>query len=292
MIVSASRRTDVPALYPDWLRRRLAAGWASVANPFDARQVRRVDLRPAPGGELEALVLWTRDPSPLLADVPGWEVRGVRTLWLATATGYPRVLEPAAPPLERAVAALRALAALVGPERVIWRYDPVLLCPGAGVDAAWHRATFRRLAAALAGATRRCVVSLWDDYARSRRRLAAAGLRLAGGEPAPEVLALLAGLGAEGRRRGIEVVTCCEDLAAAELPAGACIDGGLLARLWGLAPRGRDPGQRPGCRCAPSVDLGAYDTCTHGCLYCYATGPAGRAAARRAAHDPEGERLA
>ncbi|MBI5017623.1 MAG: DUF1848 domain-containing protein [Deltaproteobacteria bacterium] len=298
MIVSASRRTDVPALYPEWLAGRLAAGFAAVPHPFDPRRLRRVDLRPAPEGELEALVLWTRNPSTLLAALPEWEARGVRTLWLVTITGYPRALEPAAPSTEAAVAAVRALARRVGPDRVAWRYDPVLVCPAAGLDGAWHRRNIRRLAAALDGSTRRCIVSLYDDYAKARRRLAAAGfvapLALDGADARAleETLRLAADLAAETEALGIRMQSCCEELVGAAIGPGACIDAALLAQVWGLsAARGRDPGQRPACRCAPSVDLGVYDTCVHGCLYCYATGSPARAAARRAAHEPTSERL-
>jgi hypothetical protein len=116
--------------------------------------------------------------------------------------------------------------------------------------------------------------------------LAAAGLPC----EAPPA-ALLGDLAAEAGRQGIDVQTCCEEAAEAGVRPGACIDGELLARLWGLPRRGRDAGQRAGCRCAPSVDIGAYDTCVHGCLYCYATGAPGAAARRRADHRPEGERL-
>jgi hypothetical protein len=297
VIVSASRRTDLPALYPEWLKGRLAAGFADVPHPFDARRVRRVDLRPAPEGGMEALVLWTRNPAPLLDALPAWEAQGLRTLWLVTVTGYPAVLEPAAPRTGEAVAAIRTLAALVGPERVAWRYDPVLLCRDAGLGATWHRGNFRRLASALAGATRRCIVSLYDDYAKARRRLAAAGLSPEGGPAVTgmiprETLELVGGLAAEAQAHGIDVRSCCEDLSAAGVAPGACVDGDLLGRLWGLGPRqARDPGQRPACRCAPSVDIGVYDTCVHGCLYCYATGTATRAGARRAAHDHGNERL-
>ncbi len=269
MIVSASRRTDLPALHPGWLRERLQAGFADVRHPFAPSRVRRVGLVPAPEGTLEALVLWTRDPGPLLDQVPEWERRGLRTLWLVTVTGYPRELEPRAPDEAAAIAAVSRLAALVGPERISWRYDPVLLCPALGLDPAWHGRNFRRLLRRMKGAVGRCIVSVYDDYAKARRRLGAAGL-------APDLesdpVPLLADLAEAAAGLGLPLQSCCEEAAAAGIPAGACIDGALLDRLWGLGVGARrDPGQRPGCRCAPSADLGAYDTCTHGCLYCYAT---------------------
>ncbi len=289
MIVSASRRTDVPALYGAWLDRRIAAGFARVRHPFDTRVVRRIDLRPPPLGRMDALVLWTRDPGPCLDRVQRWEDRGVRTLWLVTVTGYPRELEPGAPPWQRAVASVRALAGRIGAERVAWRYDPVLLAPGRGVDAAFHRQRFAALARALEGAVGRCIVSVYDPYRAPGARLHRAGWPR---DPSGGAAAVCAGLAAVARRHGIRVQSCCEDLEVFGIHPGACIDGGLISRLWGVPWHGRtDPGQRPGCRCARSADIGAYDTCTHGCLYCYATRSPARAARRNAAHDPAAETL-
>ena len=290
MIVSASRRTDVPALYPEWLAARLGAGYVDVPHPFDPSRIRRVDLRPSPEGPMDALVLWTRNPGRLLQFLPEWERRGIRTLWLVTVTGYPACLEPEAPSASEATAAMQELSALLGADRVVWRYDPLLFCPQAGVDAGWHRDAFRRIATALAGSTRRVILSLYDDYAKARRRLREAGLAP---EPLRDPVPFLADLAATGRSFAIEPQSCCEELEGAGIPAGGCIDGGLLDRLWDLGVGSRvDPGQRKGCRCAPSVDVGVYDTCTHGCLYCYATGRPETARARRESHDPARDRLA
>jgi hypothetical protein len=273
----------------------MEAGFADVANPYDATRIRRVSLRPPPEGSMEALVLWTRDPGPLLPELDRWEEAGVRSLWLVTLTGYPGALELRAPPVGAAVESVRALARVVGAERVVWRYDPLFLCPAANLTAEWHVRNFGALAESLRGATRRCVVSLYDDYAKARRRLAAAGLTPLGEEELARETAtlLLPKLLELSGRNGIEMASCCEDLAGSGIFPGACIDANLLGRLWGSTfPAATDVGQRPGCRCAPSVDIGAYDTCTHGCLYCYATGSVARTEARRAAHAVLGERLA
>jgi hypothetical protein len=289
VIVSASRRTDLSAFYSAWLCERLRSGYADVQNPFAPSKVRRVDLRPAPEGALEALVLWTRRPGPLLPALPMWERGGVRSLWSVTITGYPPVLEKASPPAELALREVRELARVVGPERISWRYDPVLLCPEARVDPEWHRRTFGALAQGLEGSAARCVMSFYDDYAKARRRLRETGLCVAAGQ---ELLPLLSELGAIARAHGIEPQSCCEELSEAGIAPGACIDGGLLDLLWGLGFSGRkDAGQRKGCLCAPSVDLGAYDTCLHGCLYCYATKGDAAARSRFSRHSAEGDSL-
>ncbi len=286
MIVSASRRTDVPALYSGWLRRRLAEGYARVPHPFRPSRVRTVDLRPRPEGTLDLLVLWTRDPGPVLPDVAAWEARGIRTLWLVTLTGYPGALEPGAPDLQRVVRTLEDLSRRVGRERIAWRYDPVIEVPELGMDAAWHAENFARLARRLAPLVGRCIASFYDPYAAPERRLKRAGLSARPPEDRTGIAFVLA---AVAREHGLVLQSCCDDMEAGGVPAGACIDGRLIDRLWGLGVGdARDPGQRPRCRCAPSVDIGVYNTCTHGCLYCYAVRCARTAPARQ---DPARESL-
>ncbi|MDQ7793310.1 MAG: DUF1848 domain-containing protein [bacterium] len=265
-VVSASRRTDIPAFYAEWLLNRLRAGYCLTSNPFNPRQVTRVALAP---GET-VLVLWTRDPRPLLPALP--ELEGFRHYFLFTLTAYPRHLEPGLPPLGQLVASFSRLSRLIGPRRVIWRYDPIIL--SRELDAAYHLQAFTALARALEGATERVVVSFLDPYPRVMRRL-----KVNRDPPDPDLLGRLAGIAGE---HGIRLQTCAEGLE----PEGKCVDDGLVSELSGVAvPARKDPGQRPACRCVASRDIGAYDTCLHGCLYCYAT--RGRAARRNLArHDP------
>jgi len=285
MIVSASRRTDIPAFYAEWFMNRVRAGFVLVRNPFNARQVRRVELTPA---AVSAIVFWTRNAGPLLPHLPELESRGLPCVFQYTITGYPRELEPAAPPTHAALAALAALSARIGPQRVLWRYDPLLLCDL--VDEGAHLRSFGELAAALAGKTAQVTISFVEMYRKSVRNLARApGLGVVDRDPV-RLRALAARLAEIAKANGIAMRSCAcgEDLSAVGIAPGACVDGELLAQLFGAAaPVGRDKGQRPSCRCAKSADIGQYDTCVHGCAYCYATSDALRAAANRAAHDPQ-----
>lgn len=309
MIVSASRRADIPAFYLDWLAGRLAAGWCAVRSPYDASSLRRVSLDPA---EVECFVFWTRGPRALAARAAEIERLGFRFYAHVTLCAYPGAIEPSGPGIEAGSDALRELADAVGPERALWRYDPVFVARG--IDADFHRSAFERLAARLEGSTRRVTLSLLDEYAPTASRLARAGFpeavfgtprgagRPVGDAPAgagrpeaprpPEPYpALLADLAAMARARGIEPVACAEpyDLSALGIGRASCVDADLVARLRGEPPtgRGRDKGQRPGCGCAPSVDIGAYGACPAGCAYCYARRGAGRLLAR----GPEDEAL-
>jgi hypothetical protein len=294
-IVSASRRTDLPALYGDWLLARLRAGYALVANPFNPRQVRRVDLAPERVG---ALVLWTKNPAPFLGHLPELEQRGHRFYFQHTLNHYPGFLEPGLPSIERRLESFRRLAEAVGPERVRWRYDPVVL--SSATPAAYHHDMLAWLGGELAGACRRVTVSLLTWYQKVRPRLAreaaARGVELR--DPAEpgreeELAGLAAGLAEAAAARGLEIRSCASpELAALGIAPGACVDAGLVSRLWGVeGPPGTDPHQRPACGCAPSVDIGAYDTCGHGCLYCYANAAPQRVRANQARHRIEGEAL-
>ena len=280
MIISVSRRCDIPRFQFDWFMERLDAGFVDVANPFNAAQVRRVALLPA-GAEnvnaaktveaADALVFWTRDPRAILVRAEELERRGFPFYVMVSLTGYPAALEPNAPPVEAVCAALGELSRKTGNRRVIWRYDPVFVSNL--TDGDFHRRNFRALAQNLAGSVRRVIISLYDEYRGAKRRIAA--LETAGVlRPLPDVDTgrLLADLAEIAAAAGMEIQSCAEaeNLAPLGIKPGACIDGELIRELWGIETGRKDKNQRPHCRCAPSVDIGRYGDCAAGCVYCYA----------------------
>lgn len=271
-VVSASYRTDIPAFYGDWFSCRLAAGYALVRNPWSG-SIYRVDLSPE---AVAGYVFWTRNPRPFMPVLAALEQPFAVQF---TITGYGRRLEPSVPPPERAVEAAHELAARYGPRCVVWRYDPILSPTQDHVEAAG------RLAEALQGATDECVVSFASFYRKTRRNLAAAGFAWEDPDAGLRIRLVEALFRAVSPLR----LTIC---AQPELTEGStaeparCIDP---ARL-GLGPL-PEQGNRPGCACAASRDIGAYDTCPHGCLYCYANDSPAAARRRFKAHDPEAEML-
>lgn len=286
-IISASRRTDIPAFYADWFAARLRAGFVLVRNPFNAHSYRRVSLAPA---DVAAIVLWTRNPAPLLAHLPLLDSLGLAYYVHITITGLGRPVERAVPDLATAIDSFRQLSQKLGPERVIWRFDPILL--GAGpLELAAHQRRFAHIAQALHGHTTRVVISFADFYRKTRRNLAAlAELAPRDILAEPAALAELAGFMARvAAEHGMRLQSCAEavDLSAWGIGHGKCIDDSLLHALFGgNGPMARDRGQRGACGCVKSIDIGAYDTCLHGCAYCYATTNAMAAARNRRAHDP------
>ncbi len=267
MIVSASRRCDIPAFQGEWFMAALRAGAVEVGNPFRPGRARRVSLK---RGDVGAFVFWSRDPRPFLRHLDEIDRGGYPYCFLITLTGYPRLLEPDVPLAGEAVVFFRELAARIGRRRVIWRYDPVIFTPETGPG--FHEENFSRLAALLAPHTFRVIVSFFDPYAKALRRLRKAGIDADSANGSPEQQAgLLVRFAASASASGLEIQSCAEPALAAAVPAGKCIDEELLNGIFGLDLAYRkDPAQRQLCRCQQSIDIGAYGSCRHGCLYCYA----------------------
>ncbi len=195
---------------------------------------------------------------------------------------YDKDLEPQLPSVAERIATFQELSGRLGKERALWRYDPIVL--SSDTPPAWHLDRLGAVGEALRGYTGRLTISFMDFYPKVQRRLAkveeSTGRRFysaaeQGRERHDEVGELCRQIAALGRELGVPVVSCGEpiNLASYGIPAGACIDAELIRRLRGgagLAGR-KDPNQRPECLCTASVDIGAYNTCSHGCVYCYAS---------------------
>ena len=123
MIISASRRTDIPAFFTEWFMNRVREGYCDVVNPYRADQVSRVLLR---AEDVDVIVFITRNARPLLPHLAELDRRGLRYYFQYTLTGYPRQLETNTPAVPDALDTLHRLVEHVGPERLIWRYDPIL----------------------------------------------------------------------------------------------------------------------------------------------------------------------
>lgn len=284
MIVSASYRTDIPAFYSEWFLRRLAEGFALVRNPYSARMY-RVDLRPQ---RVTGFVFWTRNFGPLLEHLDRLRAFGRPFVVQFTVTNYPRAIEPAVIPAAKALEQMHRLAREVHPLCPVWRYDPVLLT--SLTPAEFHLENFARLAAGLEGAVDEVVISFAQIYAKSRRNLDAAARRhgFHWSDPPDDAKRELAGqLALIARRHRMRLTVCSQpDYLAAGAEESRCVDARRLAAISGEPITAPLKGNRPGCACYESRDIGEYDTCPHGCLYCYAVRRRRVALARYRTHDP------
>ena len=274
MILSASRRTDIPNYYSEWLARRFRAGFLCVRNPMNFRQVSRITLNP---NVIDCIVFWTKNPAPMLPYLD--EYRRYMYYFQFTLTGYGKDIEPGLPDKRRIlIPAFCELADRIGRDRVIWRYDPIFLSDHYTLD--YHVKAFTRIAEALAGRTRRVVISFLDDYEKTKRNMKGINIQ---GLTKEKMRRLARSFAVIAGRYGMEIQTCAEkiDLSEYGITHGACIDREYIEHLLGCRLRaGKDHGQRPECRCMESVEIGSYHTCRNGCRYCYANFSDGRVQAR------------
>jgi len=291
MIISASRRTDVPAFYSDWFMKRVEAGYCDVPNPFNPKQVTDVSLKPE---DVEVIVFWTRNASPLLPHLNELQLKGYRSIFLFTVMNNPRAVDPRCPSLKEAMAAFKTLSDRIGPERVIWRYDPLVFSNTTSPD--FHKKTYETIARELQGYTIRSIMSVVNVYRKARQRLTALrekGVELTEceGEAFAELMRFMACAALEN---GMALSSCAQDrdLMAYGILPGQCIDDHFIEEVFGLeVNHTKDPSQRKACGCVISKDIGMYDTCLYGCAYCYATTSFDKAKENYRKHDPDAPSL-
>ena len=286
MIISASRRTDIPALYGEWFFNRIRAGFVDVVNPFNQKQVSRVSLNPK---VVDCIVFWTKNAAPIIDRLD--ELKDYKFYFQFTVTPYDADVESgllANQSKSDIIRTFQRLSDKIGRDKVIWRYDPILLSRKHSID--WHFDQFAYFVDKLAPYTNRCVISFLDLYAKTKHNTQPLGIR----DISVDEMKLLAqGISqiADGK---IEVQTCSEQINLDEfgIRHGACIDREILEHVIGAKiDIAKDKTQRLECGCMTSVDIGQYDTCTHLCAYCYANFRPQLAVANFRRHNPEATSL-
>ena len=274
MIISASRRTDIPALYPEWFMNRLREGQVLVPNPYNRKKVSRIRLTP---DAVYCIVFWTKNPEPLIPYLKEIDRMGYRYYIQMTVTDYERDLEPGIPGMEESMATFLLLSEMIGKDRLDWRFDPIVLTDKYSVE--YHVEKFEAMCQWLHRATERCVISFVDLYEDN-------GFPCMEPEEMWEIAQRLSKIAG---RYHLPLYTCAEkiDLSAFGIRHGACIDRERIQKLAGYKMDVKKAsGQRPQCRCVESIDVGIYDTCTNGCKYCYATRSTGSARRKKELYDP------
>jgi hypothetical protein len=280
IVLSASRRTDIPAFFMPWFMHGIKRREFEVINPYNRRKVQV----PAAPSCVHTIVFWSKDFGPFLEGNYGIRLMelGYHLYFQFTINPPNRMLEPNVPRLSLRLEQLRRLCDRFGPGAVNWRLDPICFYRWTDDRIRDNLQDVDRIAEAVAASgIRRCTTSFMDPYAKISRRIAPipdfAFADIAKGRKQQVLLALERQL----EEKKLQLFTCCEGDLLAELPAsssiraGACIPSDLLIDLYGggLSMK-RDRGQRvrAGCGCRVSVDVGSYrdHACRHECLYCYA----------------------
>ena len=289
MIISASYRTDIPTFYGEWFRKRLAAGNCVVPNPYN-RAASRVPLI---GRSVDGYVFWTKNIAPFLPVLEDVAKTGKPFLVQHTITGYPHELEKAVAPTERSVAHVHEVARRFGLASTVWRYDPIVL--SSETPAEYHRRNFKSLAASLEGAVDEVVVSFVQMYKKTKANFAKATEATDVTWQDPDSawkMGFIEELTQVAKPHGIQLTVCTQpDLLPPSAGVARCIDADRLTRISGIPLGTKIKGNRPDCACFESRDIGAYDTCPHGCVYCYAVQNRELALTRFKMHDPDSEFL-
>lgn len=264
MILSVSRRTDIPAFYSEWFYNRIKEGFAYVRNPMNPTQVSKVDLSPE---VVDCIVFWTKNPEPMFERLG--ELAEYNYYFQFTLTGYGKDIECNIPDKkEKLIPIFQRLSDKIGAKKVIWRYDPIIFTPLYTPE--YHLKAFKQMAKALNGYTQKCVISFVDIYTKTKKNMAEmkayelddSGLF----EFSKEISRI-------GRANGMTVGSCSEsvDLSECGIEHNCCIDKKLIEDIIGCRLGvEKDKNQRKECGCVESIDIGTYNTCNNGCRYCYA----------------------
>ncbi|MBD5554430.1 MAG: DUF1848 domain-containing protein [Roseburia sp.] len=261
MILNTGSRTDIPAYYSDWFYNRIKEGYVLVRNPYYPLQITKYLLNP---DVIDIMVFCTKNPLPMIDRIS--LLSSFDTFWFVTITPYGKDIEPYVPPKEQVVNSFCRLSALIGSKRMSWRYDPIFITDKYSVE--YHIEQFGQMAAALSGYTDQCVVSFIDLYEKTKRNFP--GIRSVTDQ---EQETLIAAFSKIAKENGLQIHLCCEnaELVRENVDADGCMSKAVLEKSFGgklTVPKKKTA--RSECSCLLGADIGAYNTCGHGCLYCYA----------------------
>ena len=275
LIISASRPTDIPAFYTDWFFRRLEKGYVRWRNPFSG-QDSYVSF-----GNTRFIVFWSKNPAPLLPQLSTIKERGIGCYIQYTLNDYePEGLEPNVRPLQLRIETFRRLVDVLGFGAVVWRFEPLILTDRITIDTLLEK--IAHIADVLVDYTEKLVFSFADieSYKKVSRNFRHSGTnyREWDEDSMREFASRLSSMNRDSWN--FRLATCAEriDLSKYGIEHNRCIDPELISRLAptdailqnSLYNAKTDSGQRKACGCILSKDIGAYNTCPHGCLYCYA----------------------
>lgn len=264
MILSVSRRTDVPNYYFDWFVNRIKDGYLYVRNPMNVHQISKIDISPE---VVDCIVFWTKNPANMLDKLE--DLRDYPYYFQFTLNGYGKDIEPNLPNKRKElIPTFQKLSEKIGKERVIWRYDPILVNQKYTMD--YHLKAFEEISENLADYTEKVVLSFVDLYAKTQRNMRDLAIRTLSNE---EMLYLAVRMAQIASKYNLIIESCAEqiDLQKAGVQHGSCIDKKLIEKILGCKLIGeKDKNQRKECGCFESVEVGTYNTCLNGCKYCYA----------------------
>lgn len=264
MILSVSRRTDIPNYYSEWFFNRLKDEFLYVRNPMNFHQISEIKISP---DVVDCIVFWTKNPLPMMERLD--ELEAYNYYFQFTLTGYGNDVERNLPNKKTSVIPIfQELSNRIGKEKVVWRYDPIFFSNRYNVQ--YHLKAFRSIAEALSGYTEKCVISFLDIYPKNKKNM---DNLLSYDLSDSELRKFAKELSNIAKENHIKIGSCAEkvDLDEYGIIHNSCIDKELIEKIIGCKLKiNKDKNQRIECGCVESVEVGTYNTCKNGCVYCYA----------------------
>lgn len=263
MIISASRRTDIPAFYSTWFFNRIKERYVLVPNPYNSKMISRINLDPV---VTDCIVFWTKNPAPML---PGlYKLKDYKYYFQFTLNPYGKEIENHLPTLGKHIDTFKRLSDKIGKDKVIWRYDPIFINDTYPVN--FHLEKFAGIAYSLKEHTEKCMLGFLDYYPHIRTAVSKFNIKPLGKEDM-EKMAVSFKETTESCSIALNTCTQKVNLSHLGIQSGACIDSKLIEKIVGYSISAqKDKNQRNVCHCVESIDIGTYESCLNGCIYCYA----------------------
>jgi len=263
MIISASRRTDIPSYYSEWLFTRIKEKFVYVRNPFNTHQINVINLDPE---LIDCIVFWSKNPKPMIDNLN--LLKDYKYYFQFTLTPYEQDIETRLPPKIEIIETFKKLSDIISPQKIIWRYDPILI--NKKYNTVYHSDKFEKMASVLKGYTEKVTISFIDFYKKITENIKLLEIT----EISTEEKNVIAKKFSEiARNNDLSIDTCAEDIDFSEygITHARCIDDKLISKITGnnLFIE-KDKNQRLECGCVKSIDIGVYNSCSNGCVYCYA----------------------
>lgn len=287
MILSCSRRTDIPAFYSEWLINRLREGKVCVVNPYNPKQISRINIS---NDVVDCIVFWTKNPEPMIRYLDEIDQFCYKYYFQFTITPYQKELEPNLPDKNDIVETFIDLSKRIGKEKVILRYDPIFITDKYTID--YHVKAFEKLCSKLAPYTKKVIISFVDLYKKNKKNLEISGINEMDEQLVRQVVGKIKTV---ADKYNLFIETCAErfDLSDFDINHAKCIDGELIEEIIGYKIINKDKryANREHCGCMQCIDIGQYDTCLNGCKYCYANANQRYVQENYEKHNPNSELL-
>ena len=259
MIISASRRTDIPSLHTKWFLNRLKEEYVITQNPISKNNFYKIPLNK---NIVDIIVFWSKNPNiDFLKEVRDLEYKFYLHF---TITPYDKNIERNIPNKNLLIRNFQVIGKLFGKERIIWRYDPIIL--NDDFDANYHINNFKNFADSLNGYTDECIFSFVQIYSKIKNNIKNINDN--------DKIILIENIKEISEKNNIKLKSCSQDfdnITNIRVEKSACIDKERIQKILGYSIKEKkDKSQRKLCNCIESIDIGMYNTCTNGCIYCYA----------------------